>query len=109
MAFRFFGPGKITRKSDLAYSPEGKPYIFFSVETPKQFVRDGGKATETHDIAVFGQMAEEFDGAVKVEDHVTVLGFVQRRKKKDDTWEESLLLDEIQVGDRFINWQSSKK
>ena len=36
---RFYGMGTVTRKSDLGYSSEGKPYIFFSMDIPKQFVK----------------------------------------------------------------------
>ena len=37
-----------------------------------------------------------------------VFGTVQRRKR-DEKWETQLIVDEVQVGDRLINWNSAKK
>ena len=105
---RFYGMGTVTRKSDLGYSSEGKPYIFFSVDSPKQFVKEGSKPLEGNDCSIFGPVAEEFDTVVNLGVQVMVFGTVQRRKR-DEKWETQLIVDEVQMGDRLINWNSAKK
>ena len=105
---RFSGMGTVSRKTDLAYSQDGKPYIFFSVDSPKQYVKEGSKPLESNDFSIFGPVAEEFDAAVNVGDTVMAYGTVQRRKR-DEKWETQLLIDEVQVGGRLINYSSAKK
>jgi single-stranded DNA-binding protein len=108
MAFSVFGTGRVTRKTGLSYTSEGKPYIFFTVESPKDFVKEGGNPCESDDFSLFGNMAEDFDSGVNEGDYVTVWAKTGRRKK-DEKWETQLLVDKVQIGDHIISYATSKK